>query len=224
MFNRCAFALAAFLGTVAPAAADIITVDPNTAGLGANLSNMFPGLRLANLTNGSAGGYSPIVSDVFVSGDPWGVGSLTLGASSSVDSWQACMASGTAFNCRSPWQVLELTFDTPTNSVSIAGSWRSDAPMMFAYNTLGQEIGRCWGGACATTLLNGVPTGGPSITELRFDRPDSDIAKVVFGGNLGVSRATRIGYASVPEPSTLMLLGLGGAVALVRRRRGSSRK
>ena len=207
-------------GAATPARAEIIVIDPNAYAIGTSLSTLFPGLTMTHLPTGG---------DVSVGGvsyaGPAGGHSIGAGWYSSADVYNECLTRGAGGACE-PWNVLELVFAAPTDYVQMLGGWWSDQPLMYAYDAAGTLISQCGaysGGIdCSTAmLLSGTGVNGSSVASLTIAREERDIARIVFGGQMGNAAALQVSYG-VPEPATLgvLLVGLAGAgLARFRGRR-----
>lgn len=130
--------------------------------------------------------------------------------------FSACERGSSACNFANV-NALEFRFDNLTDSVSMLLTWGSDAPIMYAYDNNGALIETCSGYAaqCGMWFDHG---NHERATVLSINRSERDIARIVVGGMIGSSFAQNFSY-SVPEPSTLGLLGLGLVGLLVRRKR-----
>ena len=218
----------------ASARADIITIDPNAHAIGTDLSNLFPGVSMAQLTQTAGGTYNPVRSAVLVSSDYYGDavgGSLVMGGGGILEGYRECYAAslsgGSAAGACNSWgTALELTFDGPANFVTITAAWLSDGPGMLAYDSAGNMIGSCFSpfgpgaagssGLCDAFIIPHNSAG--NLSTVTVARAQGDIARVVFGGVIGRSMATEVTYG-VPEPTTLAFMGIGLAGAAIMRRR-----
>ena len=208
--------IAALLAT--PSQATIITIDRNTV-------PPLDGLSLSQLqSRGFTGGdnYDPSIQSVQSIDGTYGM---------AFDYWQCYGNSrlgGTSRSCREYWSVLEIGFDAGTDFVQIRSSWNSDAPALFAYDSLGNELFSCipngvsGPGASAGSpagCLNSTSTNQSWVSTLTLRSDATDISRVVFGGWAGAGHALQLTY-SVPEPGTLALFALGilGLVTQHKRR------
>ena len=225
-----ALAVIVCLFTSRPARADLITLDAATVGLGVDVSHAFEGLTMQRLQTPSppANTYSEILAGPVITSAPHygdldvSFGQFDGGFGLPYD-W--CYTLGQCSNAGF-FSVLELTFDVPTHFVQVVGDAARGLPgILHAYDRNGALITNCKLGSqenpgCAWTFTE-IEDGIPFIindvrqtVSLTLDQ--RDIARVVFGGSTGGAQATVISYA-VPEPSTLLLVGIGAA-CLVRRR------
>jgi hypothetical protein len=217
----------------ASARADIITINPNAHAVGTDLSHLFPGVSMAQLTQTAGSTYNPVSSAVMATPDYYGdaVGSLVMGGGGILEGYQTCYAAsqtgGSAPGACGSWNsALELTFDGPANFVTITAAWLSDGPGMLAYDSAGNMIGSCFspfgpGGAGSSGLCDAyiIPNNSVgNLSTVTIARAEGDIARVVFGGLIGRAMATEVTYG-VPEPATLALMGIGFAGAAMMRRR-----
>jgi PEP-CTERM motif-containing protein len=119
------------------------------------------------------------------------------------------------------WSLLEVSFDAPTDYVQMVGTWLSDAPAMRAYGSDGSLITSCnWVNTADCTAESVILPGADRIgqTTQTITRAERDITRVVYGGWFGNTTARQLSYR-VPEPGTLMLIGIGMASAVLQRRR-----
>jgi hypothetical protein len=105
----------------------------------------------------------------------------------------------------------------PSNPFEIAG-------VSVASGTSIEEVIIAWNASAAITLANGVNTFA-SVTDLGWSNP-MDVAVGTSAGDVeagnnesGSMNQFGIGVASVPEPATIALAGLGGLSMLFLRRR-----
>lgn len=214
---RTALTVLGLIVTLAsPARADLIVIDPNDFAPGTDLSNLFPGLSMARITNlpnsdGPLGlpSYQPIYSPVSaVSSGHVPAGLLSLGGVTyNLNRYDPCATRGWGEACREGWEVLELVFDSPTEFVSIDTNFNLDTPELLAFDILGNHLDLTVQGTRQYTYSN-VLQPGPSFGNMTVNRNSADIARIVYGGNVGYTTPIAVSYR-VPEPTTLGLLGIG---------------
>jgi hypothetical protein len=231
-----ALALVVCAFTSRPAHADLITVSSTFFDLGVDVSHAFEGITLQRLEQNSILGphtYAPVALPV-ITAEPFQLPlDVTFGAyDGGFGGYNRCFLSGQGGvespDCSVYFSVLEVTFDAPTNSVQIVGDFNPGLePNFHAYTGDGSFLGTCGpyqalsGLGCVVDIVQLQPdlpyvvSQGRSTLSFTSDRPD--IARVVWGGFSGGAWAHRISY-TVPEPSTLLLAGIG-AVGLVSRRK-----
>ena len=97
--------------------------------------------------------------------------------------------------------------------------------MVAAVDNGGPSLGFLWDSAQDGTVDGGVPWKfGSDFTGDGVIDVDINWDSTTFGANWNTSSFTERGYikieaTAVPEPSAALLLGLGGALAAIRRRR-----
>lgn len=221
--------------------ADVITIEPDAFAPGTDVSHVGPGVSLFTITNQYLSGVSslaftpvyvranpacdsnPFMCDA-VSGkqgfSPYGDGSGTLYGNYQDTSHVApCFVSvsdptppATSNYCANSagQSALLMTFDGKADFVEIAASWRNDYGEIVAYDENFNVVG-------STLYGNLLPTSSRyNQSILTLLAPNM---KYVVAGSVGDAIALdTIRYNAVPEPSTLILSGLGFA-ALVRARR-----
>jgi hypothetical protein len=164
--------------------------------------------------------YTPTVTDVITTTAWWGAQPVTFGTYYDLGyGYEGCYVYAGPFSCAYPWSVLQVSFDAPTNYVQIVGNYGSDPPGLFAFSSDGTLVASCmyWLPGCAAEVTGPHQPASIYQSTLTVTSAQSDIAWVVYGGTFGTTTVHQISY-NVPEPSTLLLVGLG-AGGLIRRRR-----
>ena len=205
------------IGLASPAQAALININASDYALGTNLTALtFPTLTIDRLVQTGGSTYAPTVSPVTTSGTS--LANAVMSVTNGFENYDDCARGSLFATCQ--YSVLELRFDTPTDMVSLAGRFFTDAPFLIAFDSLGNQIATFGlggpGGAFTQTFTT---VAGMTQLDLTLTRASRDIARIVYGGDNNVS-PTRVSY-QIPEPATLSLVGLGlaGAAFLRRRKR-----
>ena len=183
---------------VSPAGATIISADADGYGDGTDISTVFAGITLS-----SVGGYSGLDGVVYA----WGDGLASTGISVFANNlsyqrqWYADFTDGFA---------LRADFNEPAKSVAIdiIADDPADIGMLYAYSA-------------ADTLLESVSSGELQYGEVftaAINRTSFDIKYIIAGGAVDNTVHLDNLVANVPEPTSLLLMGLG-TLALMRNRR-----
>jgi hypothetical protein len=239
--------LAAALGAkAASASADIITIEPDDFAPGTDVTHAIPGVTLWTITAQDplsllytptyvrqnpeclTGPCDAVTGSQGFSPNPGGYGSLygeydisNYVSRCVLDVYTGAFSGGGGFApCteNAGMSALWMEFDTPTDFVEIAGVWTSDPLWVAAYdesyNLLDVQ-------ALPDVILPrnavGFTTGFSDVTA-----PAGNIRYVIAGSVGGLVGLDQIRYQAVPEPSTLLLCGVG-FVGLLRHRRSSRR-
>jgi hypothetical protein len=229
MVHLCKSALlvSLLLGVPSVANASFITIDPNDYPFGTDLSTMFEGATLSKITNrpntdGMDGKttFQPIASAAYAVPSYHLLDGLAIGSQGiSIDDYESCRSAslygGSSWACGS-YDVLDVSFQEPTNIIQVDGAFFSDGPQLLAYDPAGNRITFAAGELSASYAPISDWSTGFSFS---IHRQQSDIARVVFGGRDGNATASKITYNKVPAPSTLLMLSVGALFLLRVRKR-----
>jgi len=224
----CAAVVVSWAGS---ASADIITFEPDDFAPGTDVTHASPGLTLVRITS-----HDPLaVMPTYVTQDPRCLtgpcaavtGSQTFGGYSAFGSFlDFCVHNaftGTnpeSTRCSSEANMtgLWMEFDTGADFVEIAGAWFSDFTWMKAYDENFQEVD------LQSVPENVLPRDESGSTKgfSNVSAPAGNIKYVLASSVGGAIVFDRIRYETVPEPSTLLLCGVG-FVGLLRSRHRSRR-
>ena len=220
------------------ASADLITIEPDAFAPGTDVTHATPGVTLWTMSAQDpfiailtptyvrqnpdcfTGPCSAVTGSQVFSPGPGASGDL-LGAYGIAKAIDFCVRQGAPPGCNEAagQHALWMQFDTPVDSVEIAGAWLSDFTWMKAYDENFQVVD-----------LQAVPENVLPRDESGYTKGFSDVTapagniKYVIAGSVGGSTVLdRIRYQSAPEPSTLLLCGVG-FVGLLRSRRRSRRR
>jgi hypothetical protein len=224
-------ACAAFLlsGVASAAGASPITINPNDFPFGTDLSTMYAGVTLSHLRNepnhdGVDGRevFRPIASAVYAIPTYHAENVLSIGGfGMEVYGYERCRQMGPMGSLSSDcsnYDVLDLSFHTPTSFLEVSSIFFSDGPSILAYDVSGNPIAFA-PGEFETTYTPVDANNSPIASTITLTRAQSDISRIAFGGVEGNSTPLEITY-KVAEPATagLLLLGVAGAAAFRRRR------
>lgn len=210
---RLLCALALLIVSSSAAHAGIITINPNAYPLGTDLSTMFDGARLAVVSQNGGSTFAPIASPALVS-PAWAAASGVNGIGGVL--WQGNGYEGCRtqliFSCRDDYRLLEVTFDRPTDYIRVVTSYYSDAAEMYLYDVAGHLIDH------PSTEVSHARDSDATIGVNVIQRDHADIYRMIFGGFENSVSATELQYHKVAEPSTFLLLAIGGVVFARRKR------
>jgi len=213
------------------AQADLITLDAASVGLGVDVSNVFDGLTMQRIRTPSAPTppaqtINDLLAGPVITSEPhYGDLAVSFGQFDAGygNAYLYCYLLSSCSNVGF-FSVLELTLDVPTHFVQITGDAAQGLPpIMYAFGQDGALLATC-------NLYQNSPGCEWTFTEIEDDSllmndvrqtvsltsDQRDIARVVFGGSTGGAQVNQISYA-VPEPSTLLLAGIGAAFLISKR-------
>jgi hypothetical protein len=231
----------------APAHAVMMTIEPDDYAVGTNVSNLLEGATMTRFGSNIASfnqttrevvlrdpahpfvhSFPVYVEEVNRSDFRAATGTQSLGnfglssPGFPVHAW-CWFGTGpcTAYNVYDdPFYALVIHFDSPTNYVEIAASAPSDIrlPLFELYGSNGQPLSTPLEGGGSGTRGTDDLGGLWQITRFGSLEATPTIQTVFVGGFSTMTNVDRISYNSVPEPSSLLLLGIGLAGAAAWRR------
>lgn len=204
-----------------PAEAIMMTLEPDDYAVGTNVTNLFEGVTINRYSLGY-GDSSPYLSPVYVEEWPatgeWAAvtGTHTLGRFWDAPAGAHCF---TAVTCHETFSVMLVEFASPTNYFEIASSYLTDYTLLYAFGTNGESLSTLQ--TSRTTIRYDNTYGGADTVQIGSLGGPPLIQSVIFAeysasANMDTIRFNAVG---VPEPSVLLLLGSGLAIAAVWRRR-----
>jgi hypothetical protein len=220
----------------------IINVDPARFEPGTGISNSFTGVSLSNISGGYPPGTPLTSSSIYAlecapcAGDTngqvvFGHGPLSFGydvadyifdySDFAARYYEEDYSSSYDF-IAGRWNALRIDFHQPTSYVHLIGGGASNGNffVMDLWGTDGQRLGRCFSGIentqCSATPIGGEPDPSKIPWAFTFTSLDADISYITAGGWAGGQYVHSLTFSSVPEPSTLILFGLGLAGLIFR--------
>lgn len=207
-----------------PAEALLITIEPDAFVSGTNMTSLFDGVALNSYSVTRTAGDVPTYGSVYATSDlahyeaPTGTkifahdtGSVWQNGSEALSClFGPCTRSATIHG----FHVMVVRFDSPTNFFDISTVWFSDPANIFALDASNNFLGSCTGFTPSCSGIGSISShtpGGINITTLQMGHLDGNrsIQTIVVGGmSAGSAGLDRLSYASVPEPSSLMLLAV----------------
>lgn len=208
------------------ASADLITIEPDDFAPGTNLTAATPGVLLWAASNTGSPVNTLLLSEVFAVSDSRAItGTQSFGGFSGVRAPSNCFSSlnnpgysGNPDVCATRYGLgtaLLVELLVPTTYVEISARWNSDFLEMRAFSEDFSPLD-------ATISGTSIPTTSGGAGTLGITAPDANLKWVFFGSTEGGLSLDRLRINQVPEPSTLLLTGVGLA-ALGRHLRRNRR-
>jgi hypothetical protein len=194
------------------AGAATLTKNPRAYAVGTDISNAYTGVTLTWLDNvpGTVG-YAPTQNPVIVGicahaacllfDNAHTIGGNTYEAMDHRSCYNANQLGMSVPECGSSYELLQATFDEPTDFVEFHWTALQDPPLMTAYNAAGAEISVCQplgGNSCITT--HKFSPGGEKMGTIRISLRTATIKKIVVGS---FGAGTRLYMMQFNVPSTI---------------------
>lgn len=188
----------------------VVSADADGYADGANISNAFTGITLSSTgtdTNLDGQVYARVpINPAYASTGKLVFGNNLQGTDTSGSPYSEIWYSGGGLSFR-----FRADFDNLANFVSIdfIGNNGSDYGVLEAYNSVG---------ALLTSVSTPQLTAG-NVFSAQINRPSFDIAYIIASGINGDTLYLDNLCANVPEPTTMILLGLGAATLIRNKKR-----
>ncbi len=219
-----------------PAHAVTITLEPDDYAVGTNLTNAFDGVTLSRYTNdGHSITLNPVYSETVPPGGPMAAtGTQIFGRFWDLQQALSCWGVSCSSNV-DRFSALVIQFDQPVSFVEVSGSQHHEGINAYALDAYGNLLSiwsrdayvggsepASWMPAPSYSLNCGCsmdPRGTLHVWKIGSSDQTPIIQTVLVGGFFSSTYVDNIRYHSVPEPSSLLLFGVGLAGAAAWRRR-----
>lgn len=237
---RTTLFLALMMATTANAT--IITIDPDGFDDGKNLTRVFPGVTIQYLSAYGSTGVE--FRDAFVTED---LGCHTPGAScraatgtklfseltgtadsgspsiaeaaSCFQNGDFCASAGSHWGGRG-FNLLLVEFQHPTDFAQISGTWLNDWVMAYAFDSnFNQVAASQFGGQFDLSRCRGDTSNDWCANTVSVESSHQNISWLLAGSWAGIANVDDLRFNSVPEPSTLSLLGVAIFGLAIRRKK-----